>query len=233
VEGETGRRERKKRETRRALRRAALQLVTERGVENVTVQDIADAADVSTRTFFNHFACKEDVLVGVDPSGVDIFRLTLAEQPEEATPLQVLRAVLVWVAGLLSEHADELRMQIAISHDNPQLLAREMAGFGQYERVLFEDIVRRSGTDPCRDVYPALAAGAAVAALRAGLSVWRHSGGSTSLADLVGQAFDHLGRGLPPPAAGHRAPTPVPVRAAEPDVAGSAHQPQQLWESTS
>ena len=51
-----GRRERKKLATRHALSSAALQLAVERGLENVTIEDITDRADVSLRTFRNYFA---------------------------------------------------------------------------------------------------------------------------------------------------------------------------------
>jgi AcrR family transcriptional regulator len=62
---ELGLREQKKRQTRMAMHRAALELVVERGLSAVTAQLIAERAGVSTRTFFNHWATKESAILGV------------------------------------------------------------------------------------------------------------------------------------------------------------------------
>jgi AcrR family transcriptional regulator len=57
-----GRRERKKRETAERIARAAAELFAERGYRSVSVVDVADAADVSEQTVYNHFATKEDLV---------------------------------------------------------------------------------------------------------------------------------------------------------------------------
>lgn len=197
-----GRRERKKLETRRALRQAALRLVAERGLAGVTVTDIADAVDVSTRTFFNHFPCKEDALVGTDAHRLEVLRSALAAEPDGTEPLEVLRVVLLRIVDLFDARRDEMLQQMAIVRDNPELRIREMAGYAIYERELVADVARRSGTDPERDIYPLLAARAVVAALRAALTVWRadtHTPPARSLRDLATEALELLARGLPPP----------------------------------
>src|SRR6266704_1872939 len=87
-------RERKKLATRRSLRRAALDLVAERGLTNVTVEDIAEAADVSPRTFFNYFPSKEAALFGGNPGRADELRDRIAHEAPGEPALSVLRTVM-------------------------------------------------------------------------------------------------------------------------------------------
>src|SRR5687768_8989636 len=78
VAGEVGRRERKKLETRRALAHAALHLAAEKGPDQVTIEEIADAADVSVRTFFNYFSSKEEAITNSwDPESLAGFTAQL------------------------------------------------------------------------------------------------------------------------------------------------------------
>ena len=86
-----GLRERKKAETRDALVSAALRLADERGLEHVTVEDIATAAGVSPRTFFNYFPSKEDAIVGSSPAFTASVVEALCGRPDDEPPLESLR----------------------------------------------------------------------------------------------------------------------------------------------
>jgi AcrR family transcriptional regulator len=76
---ETGLRERKKQQTRRAIHEAALHLIDEHGLEATTIEQICHAADVSTRTFFNYYPSKAAAALelagnGIEQEVVDRFR---------------------------------------------------------------------------------------------------------------------------------------------------------------
>src|SRR6202035_4622817 len=87
-------RERKKLATRRLLRRAALDLVAQRGLTNVTVEDIAEGAEVAPRTFFNYFPPKEAVLFGGDPDRAAELREGIVSEDPGKSALDALRVVL-------------------------------------------------------------------------------------------------------------------------------------------
>jgi AcrR family transcriptional regulator len=87
-----GLRERKKAKTRAAIQRHALRLFREQGYEATTVEQIADAAEVSPSTFFRYFLIKEAVALydDLDP----LFIAAFEAQPAELRPVQALRRAL-------------------------------------------------------------------------------------------------------------------------------------------
>src|ERR1700733_11434714 len=80
-----GVRERKKLATKQALALAAMQLAVQRGLENVRVEDITDAVNVSRRTFTNYFSCKEEAIASLNTArftqAVEALRDRPADEP--------------------------------------------------------------------------------------------------------------------------------------------------------
>ena len=196
---QSGRRERKKQRTRRALQDAALRLVSERGFDHVTVEEIAHAVDVSTRTFFNYFASKEEAVIGHDPADEDRLRTALAARPVGELPLQSLRAVLCELAAEADVRRDEWIARRALVRSDPRLLTAHVAAWASFERTLVAGVAQRIGVDPDRDLYPALVVSAAVGATRVAVMRWRVDNGARLL-ELLDRAFAMLAAGLPGPA---------------------------------
>ena len=197
-------RERKKRATRRSLRRVALDLVAQRGFSHVTVEDIAEAADVSPRTFFNYFPTKEAALFGMDPDQVAELRERVAHEAPGEPVMDALRAVMVSHAQAVADELGELGgdpadwlRRVKEARADPHLRAAQSAQMAMVERAIAEGLAERLGTDPERDPYPALLAAAATGVFRASLTFWANAGGSAPLDQLIDQAFRALADGLP------------------------------------
>ena len=197
-------RERKKLATRRALQRVALDLVAERGYSHVTVEDIAAAADVSPRTFFNYFPSKEAALLGVDPERNESIRRRLVDEPADKSPLEALRSVIVDEARRISDELAELGGQRAdwfcrmkAAQVDPHLMAARAAHLTMFEGAIASGIAERLGTNLSEDPYPVLLAGAAIGMMRAIISIWGGVGEAVGLDALTDSAFQMLADGLP------------------------------------
>ncbi|QRP48670.1 TetR/AcrR family transcriptional regulator [Amycolatopsis sp. FDAARGOS 1241] len=197
-----GLRERKKLETHRTLATTAVRLVGERGLDHVTVEDIAAEAGVSARTFFNYFASKEDSVVIAHADHAER-SLRMVDRLAGAAPtLSTLEALLASVREDLAEideNRDEWLTRIRIIKDNPGLTLRAMSLSSDAVEPTIAAIAKRSGTDPAKDLYPSLVLSAFGSALNASLMLWRELGGSRPLLDLVDEAVATLAAGLADP----------------------------------
>jgi AcrR family transcriptional regulator len=191
-----GLRERKKHETRIALRDAAMQLVNEHGLDKVSVEAIARAAGVSTRTFFNYFPSKEDAIIGIAPSMPAPMLDYLRNRPAGEPPLDAVRAAVHATLESLQEDPDRWVQRRQLVDNHPGLAARYAARLAEMERDLVVEVAKRGGTDPDTDPYPGTVVGAALAATRVAMTVWQAQQQPTALADLLDEVFDHLASGL-------------------------------------
>ena len=197
-------RERKKQATRRLLRRAALGLVAERGLANVTVEDIAEAAEVSPRTFFNYFPSKEAVLFAGEPDRAARLRERVATEAPGEPVIATLRAVLAQDAEAMADElrslggdpADWLR-RMKVARTDPLVRAAHAAQMAMIERAIAEGIAARLGADQETDPYPGVLAATAVSLIRACLAFWTGTSGTVQLGHLIDHAFQALADGFP------------------------------------
>ncbi|ACK49841.1 transcriptional regulator, TetR family [Methylocella silvestris BL2] len=85
------RRSRKRLATRQGISDAATRLFIERGFDQVTVDEIADAADVGRMTVFNHFPRKEDMFFDRDEEGREMLRRALRQRDPSVAPIEAFR----------------------------------------------------------------------------------------------------------------------------------------------
>ncbi|GAA1384753.1 TetR family transcriptional regulator [Kitasatospora putterlickiae] len=199
---EPGLRARKKQRTRDALIEAAHRLFLVQGFARTTVDEIADAVDVSQRTFFRYFANKDEVALAVLAEAEDRFIQLLRARPAEETPFQALRAAIV---GAWRDRAD-LRNTgpcsvtaalelIRMIEDSPTLLASHLRRVTEQERVLVGIIAEREGVDPAVDLRPAVLAAAFGGVLRAAHLSWspdQEDNGPESMVALIDRYLDQL-----------------------------------------
>jgi AcrR family transcriptional regulator len=199
-----GLRERKKLETRETLAKVAVRLAVERGMENVTVDDIAAEAGVSARTFFNYFPSKEDAVLRPDPDPVGEAKViadAFTDVPAELSPVRALAAAWRPVAERLDREAPEWLARISIIEKDPALIARMFTAKEETERVMLDAIARRTGLDADGHVYPRLLLMVVGSAFHATTKQWYELGGKASVAELFDEAIDSVAGGLPLPAA--------------------------------
>jgi AcrR family transcriptional regulator len=197
------RRERKKRATRLALKLAALDLVAKHGFASVTVEDIADAVDVSVRTFFNYFASKEAAVVGEDPELTEAMGAELVGLPPELSPLEALRAVMFQRLRAISDDIDlsgedheVWSRRFAVLQSQPEVLLAYTKHLAVVEKTLTDAMVRRLGGDEQLRLYSSVVTTSTLGAMRATVMSWRGEGGTASLVELAATAFDVLAGGL-------------------------------------
>jgi AcrR family transcriptional regulator len=155
-----GLRERKKQETREALTRAALELFVERGYDETTLAEIADAAGVSTRTIFAYFPSKEDILFSTMQAMGDALAQALADRPAGTDALTALREFILSTAHEKTELDHKLGQLIAA---DPTLSSHKRARIAEFQEVLAAAIAGDLGAG-ADDLRPQVAAASLTAA---------------------------------------------------------------------
>jgi len=187
-------RERKKAKTRAAIQEHALRLFTEQGYEQTTIEQIADAAEVSPSTFFRYFPTKEDVVLydAFDPLMVEAFRA----QPRELSLIQAMRGATHEVFSDLSdEEMAQMRERFTLMTAVPELRAAVIDQFLGAGQLLVAMIAERLGKRP-DDFEVRTFSGAVLGVMLASIAPMFEDPDADFLA-LVDKGLNYLERGLP------------------------------------
>jgi len=190
--GRPGLRERKKARTRAAIREHAFRLFREQGYDATTVDQIADAAEVSPSTFFRYFPTKEDVVLqdDMDTRWADAVRA----QAPGLSPLAALRAAIpATFAGLAPGQLQLLQESSELATSVPAVRARFLDEFGRTIGVVAAAVAERSGRDPSDPAVLTLA-GAVMGVV---MAAWFAAGDLPGMMALLQQGLALLEEGLP------------------------------------
>jgi AcrR family transcriptional regulator len=190
VAPDAGRRDRNKAEVRTNLHDAAVRLFSERGYEATSVDDLAEAAGVSLRTFFRYFASKDDVLFArvMDPSR---FLADLRVQPATRTPVAAIHATYLAQPAL---SASDIQVHLLFHRavgSSPTLLGRYFDGIHQFRAAVADALATRDGRRRVTDV-DRLAATIGQTVLDHAYEGWLARGARGDLRSAVTAAFASL-----------------------------------------
>ena len=193
-----GLRERKKARTREALQEAAMDLFTRQGFDGTTVEEIADACEVSPRTFFRYFPTKEDVLFADTEERRERLLAVLADQPAGDAPFVVLHAAM---RALALDYRDDRAALVArskIVQASPQLQAYKAEHQHGWEAAVVDALERRPAAVRRRSTREELQllTAIATAAMRVSLDQWVANTVGPDLDVVLDRVFARLASGF-------------------------------------
>ena len=201
-----GLRERKKQRTRDALVQAAFGLFRRKGFDATTIDEIAEAVELSPRTFFRYFESKEDVALGLLDQQFATLYAAFAARPAHEPVLTALRHALVGTVragegGTGGFDADRFSCMQQMMRDSPAVHARSVELCTARLTELATRVAERMGVDST-DPRPTLVAAVATTAVQTAMVAWRVLEPDRPASELAERAFRLLEKGVNYPSRG-------------------------------
>lgn len=159
-----GIRERKKEQTRSAIRTAVMLLALDRGLDDVTAEEIAAEANVSVRTFHNYFNSKEEALISAWRRDFEVHLDELRGRPADEPILSSLEHVLAGIAAEIVKHPETTARHGDLLWTSTVMASRRSVLLDEAIRTASKVVAERTGTDAATDIYPHLVTAAAITA---------------------------------------------------------------------
>ena len=171
---------------------AALDLFERRGFDHVTVDEIADAAHVSPRTFFRYFGSKEAVLFHDQDEMLELLRSTIEAQPAGVPPLRALRTAVLALGDYAAQDLDAQTRKAQVVREASDTTTYERTVLQPaFEEVLAEALAAHLGVPANVDPRPRLLAGVGISVMNAVSAQWWAAGGG-DFQVMLEEAFDAL-----------------------------------------
>ena len=189
-----GLRERKKLKTRNAIQREAMRLFQEQGYEETTIEQIAEAAEISPSTFFNYFPTKEDV-VFYDPYD-PLFVAMLKTRPrDEPLGVAVRSIVSEGLGAALQADRELILTRGKLMFEVPALRARVWEELERTQDLFCGVLAERTGRDPFDFELRVMTMMTIAAVYTAGIE-WMRGGASGDLVEIYNRALDIVEAGV-------------------------------------
>jgi TetR/AcrR family transcriptional regulator, regulator of mycofactocin system len=196
-EAPAGLREQKKAEARVAIVAAALRLFQKRGFADVTIDEIAELAHVSRRTFFRYFPTKEDVVLERRRQQLATFREALTTL--EGSASEVVLEAFARVAADYQKNETRILSERALLASARDLRVRDLEIDREFEREIVEAVVARTSRRANDQRAARFFAAAAMGVVRVVIDEWAEAGGRADIAALGRDALDAIVELLPTP----------------------------------
>ncbi|MDL4772268.1 TetR family transcriptional regulator [Actinomadura xylanilytica] len=189
-------RERKKLKTRRAIQHHALRLFDAQGYDATTVEQIADAAEISPSTFFRYFPTKEDVVITDewDPIMAEVLR----GQPPGLSAIEALRATFRELFPQMFElDLEAITIRVRLTATEPALRARTFISLREGTHAVLREILAERVGRPEDDSDVETFTWAVLGVLQSAMYAWVAAYPALDLSELVDHNLEFLGAGCP------------------------------------
>jgi AcrR family transcriptional regulator len=180
---------RRQAQTRLEIAQSALELFARDGYDNVTVDDIAEEAGISLRTFYRYFSAKEAVLSPLVANGTKNLAERIARRPDTENLATAVQRAVEEISPSTDPH--DIQALIRQLDTVPALQARWLNDLRIIEETLVP-IVQQRAADPLSDVQARLSAAAIVTCLRVALELSTEQGLTEQLAVTLGNCLAYV-----------------------------------------
>ncbi len=184
-----GLRERQRLQLRREISEAGIRLFVEKGFQNTTVDEIVEPLGISRRTFFRHFATKEDVLFLWYEELTEELVTTCAARPADEDPFASVCAALFSLLAYYDADPQWAKAMVRITSETPALVGRSYEKRVMWGRALAGVIQSRLPEQKKQGLSARIVAMTAVNAFALGVEAWQESDASGDVRSFVDAAF--------------------------------------------